>query len=86
MSLPNITSLPTEQTINLGNGYTNTMNYTYNANGEVASVVSDTYYNNVLQSETKDTYTYNGNSETISWETTNKVFNTSSSGTYSTDF
>jgi len=85
MSYPNINSLPTEHTINLENGYTSTINYTY-ANGELASVVCDTYYNNVLQSETKDTYTYNGNSETVSWETTNKIFNTSSSGTYSTDF
>ena len=86
MSLPLVTSTPTTTTVNLGNGFSSTTTYQNNAQGMPVSIESDTYQNGVLENVDTQNFTYNNNVETVSWTATNKTFNTSTSGTYSTTY
>lgn len=84
MSLPSVTSTPSTQTLDFGNGIVSKTTYQYNSNNMPSSIVNDIYQNGVLTDENVQTFTYNNNIETVNWTNTNKTFNTSSSGTYST--
>lgn len=86
MSMPGVTSTPNQITVNLGNGMTSTTSYQYNSNGSPTSIVFDSYQNGILTSENKETITYNNGSETVSWTDFNKTLNTSTSGSYTSNY
>lgn len=86
MSLPIVTSSPKTTTVNLGNGFTSTTTYEYNSNSMPSNITTNTYQNGVLSNVDTQTFTYQNGVETVNWTDTSKTFNTSSSGTFTSEY
>jgi len=86
MSLPTVTSSPSKTTVDLGNGFTSKTTYQYNSEGMPTSIVTNTFQNGVLSNVDTQTFTYNNGVETINGTDQSKIYNTSSSGTYTAEY
>ena len=82
MSLPSVTSTPTQTTVDLGNGFKSVTSTILNSNGLPSSVSTDSYQNGTLTDVSSQTFTYANGVETVNWSDVNKQFNTSTSGSY----